>query len=592
MGVMQKFRSGTSAILWLLIVSFGLIWVLSDVNFFDAVTQGPTALGSVNGDKITIEEYNSRVQYYVNTFSQQTGGNVTPEQRAFYESQAWEELVTSKLLEQKMDELGITVTDQELEDMVFGENPDPFILQQFAGPDGQIDQNVLNQALAAEENTQIWILIETQLRQNKRQQKFNNFLTAGLQVTETEIEELYVSENTLADVNYIRFPYADVSESEIVVSDSDVQAYYRANQNKFERDASYRFEYVSYSTLPNAADTARTEQEVSDLRASFASAENDSIFVGLNQSTTFYSSAFVAKEDVREEFKPVLDIKDGEVTDIITTGGTVNIIKRVDSNRNEVKFVVFSRDIVADQFDTINPQFEEADDFQFYADERNSVTDEAASRSLTTRSGFATEGNSFISGLGSSQQVLNFLEQSDVGDISPVFELQSEFIVVQVTEETPKGVQPLEDVRTQVETFVRIEKRQQLAKQNAEQFLQSASNLEALAQASGKEITEAPNQRMNATVLTGAGREPEVLGSVFSLNEGQLSQPIIGSNGVFVAALSNKRVADIELLDVATRDQLRGQIEQQKNSAYLSVWLEQLKSEASIKDNRSRLLTR
>ena len=592
MGVMQKFRNGTSFVLWLLIVSFGLIWVLSDVNFFDAISQGPRALGSVNGESITIEEYNSRIQYYVNTFSQQTGGSVTDEQRAFYESQAWEELVTAKLLEQKMDQLGITVTDQELLDMVLGPNPDPFIVQQFAGPDGTIDQAVLNQALAAEENSQIWVLIESQLRQNRRQQKLNNFITAGLQTTEAEIEELYMQENTLADVRFIRFPYADVAESEITVTDADVQQYYRENQKQFEREESYRFQYVSFSTLPNAADTARTIDNVSNLRERFAAAEDDSAFVVQNNSTTFYSSAFVAKEDIRDEFKPVLDVEEGEVTEVILTGGRVNIIKKVDENRNEVKFVVFSEDIVADQFDTINPKFDEADDFQFFADERNSIADEAEQRGFTTNSAFATKGNSFISGLGSSQQVLNFLEQGSVGDISSVYELQSEFVVVQMTEKTPKGVRPLDEVRPQIETFVRIEKRQQAAKDMAEGFMASASTLDALAEASGKEITDAPNQRMSATVLTGAGREPEVLGAVFTLQEGQLSQPIIGSNGVFVAALTNKRDADVSLLDIATRDQLRGQIEQRKNSAYLGVWLEQLKEEASITDNRSRLLTR
>ena len=71
MGVMEKMRNSTSAILWLLIVSFGLLWVLSDVDFFGAIQAGPNALGSVNGEKITNEEYQQRVQYYTTAYSQQ-----------------------------------------------------------------------------------------------------------------------------------------------------------------------------------------------------------------------------------------------------------------------------------------------------------------------------------------------------------------------------------------------------------------------------------------------------------------------------------------------------------------------------------------
>jgi len=590
MGVMQKMRNSTASILWLLIISFGILWVLSDVNFFEAVQQGPRSLGVVNGEPISLEEYNSRIQYYTNQYTQQTGNAMTAEQRALYESQAWEELVNTKLISQKMEELGITVTDQELVDMVTGPNPDPFIQQQFGRQDGSIDRAALNQALQAPENSEIWLLIENQLRQKRRQEKLNNFITAGLQVSDEEIEELYIENNTLADINYVRFPYAEVEETNIDVTDEDLRSYYRENSEDFEREENYRFNYVSFSTLPTKQDTVRTFERLRELRDDFAQAENDSTFLVFNESDTPYRNSYVPEDEIREEFKVVTDLEDGEVSEIIQTGGRLNLLKKIDENSEGINFLTYSQDIEADQFDTIDKRAEQADDYYFYATEESSFEEEAEQRGLEIKEAFATKGNTFIAGLGSSQQVMNFLEKADEGDVSEPFELPSQFVVVKVTEITPKGTQPFEEVKPQIENVVTQLKRKQAAVDHVQQKLNTVTSLQELAEALGKEVQTASNIRMSSTVLTGTGREPKVIGAAFGLEEGERSAPIEGNSGVFVVQTENLRTPDISSLNATNRDLLKRQIEQRKNSSYLSVWLEQLKEQADIIDNRDRLL--
>jgi len=590
MGVMQKMRNSTASILWLLIISFGILWVLSDVNFFEAVQQGPRSLGVVNGEPISLEEYNSRIQYYTNQYTQQTGNAMTAEQRALYESQAWEELVNTKLISQKMEELGITVTDQELVDMVTGPNPDPFIQQQFGRQDGSIDRAALNQALQAPENSEIWLLIENQLRQKRRQEKLNNFITAGLQVSDEEIEELYIENNTLADINYVRFPYAEVEETNIDVTDEDLRSYYRENSEDFEREENYRFNYVSFSTLPTKQDTVRTFERLRELRDDFAQAENDSTFLVFNESDTPYRNSYVPEDEIREEFKVVTDLEDGEVSEIIQTGGRLNLLKKIDENSEGINFLTYSQDIEADQFDTIDKRAEQADDYYFYATEESSFEEEAEQRGLEIKEAFATKGNTFIAGLGSSQQVMNFLEKADEGDVSEPFELPSQFVVVKVTEITRKGTQPFEEVKPQIENVVTQLKRKQAAVDHVQQKLNTVTSLQELAEAVGKEVQTASNIRMSSTVLTGTGREPKVIGAAFGLEEGERSAPIEGNSGVFVVQTENLRTPDISSLNATNRDLLKRQIEQRKNSSYLSVWLEQLKEQADIIDNRDRLL--
>ena len=308
MGLMETLRNGTKYIVIILIISFGLIWVLADVDFFGAMQAGPNNLGQVNGDDISLQEYNQRVQYYNNLYVQQTGNSMTPEVTAIYEQQVWDELVNSRLIEQKMDELGITVTDTELLDMVYGDNPDPIIVQNFSREDGSIDRATIDQVLTNPDFSQQAIALDLQLRQKRRQEKLTNYIAAGVQVTNEQVEDEFMKQNSFADVSYVRFPFADITDEEISVTDSDIREYYNANKEQYKREESYRASVVKFSYLPTADDTTTIFQEVEELRSDFANAESDSLFLNRQQSSTPYSATFIDKDDVREEYRAVLDL--------------------------------------------------------------------------------------------------------------------------------------------------------------------------------------------------------------------------------------------------------------------------------------------
>jgi peptidyl-prolyl cis-trans isomerase D len=589
MGVMEKMRNSTGVILWVLIGSFGLLWVLSDVNFFDAMQAGPSSLGSVNGDKISNEEYQSRIQYYSNAYSQQTGNSLTPEMRAFYETQVWNELVNSRLLRQKMDDLGITVSDQEVLDMVYGDNPAPVIRQNFTREDGTIDRAAVQQVLSSSEFSQQAVALEMQLREQRRQQKLNNYISAGLQVTEGEVEREFVKNNSTANVNYIRFPYSEVTEQQLEISDAELREYYNKNRERYSRDESYRIQYVTFSKLPTASDTAQIVEDIRELKTPFANTENDSLFLARQGSSTQYQNAFVSEDDIREEYTPVLDLEVGEVSDVILTSNQAAILKKTAQQGNEVKFQIMSYNIQALP-STIDEANEAATDFEFFASEESSFDEEAETRGMQIKEAFATKGNDFISGLGSSKQIMNFLETADEGDISNALELSSDFVVLRVEEITPEGYRPFEEVKSQVETLVKVERRKELTVEKVEGLLAQNQTLSALAESTNKEIRNEDNLRASATVLPGAGREPRVVGAIFALDEGETSGVIAGNSAAFVVELISKMEADLANLTPDQRQTIRQRLEQQKTQEFTSIWLEQLREAADIVDNRSRLL--
>ena len=588
MGVMTKFRDNTGIILWILIGSFGLLWVVMDVFDPNALMMGPRTLGSVNGEAISYEEYNGRVQYYSNAYSQQTGQSMNSELRAAYESQVWEEIVSAKLLEQKMDELGITVTDDELLDMVYGENPDPLIRQYFQREDGTIDPFMVQNVLSDEQYSQEAIAIELQLRQKRRQEKLSNYITSGLQVTQTEIEREFVWRNTFAELEYLRFPYSDVNESTIQIPDMNLYSYYNSNKELYTQEKSYRANYVRFSTLPTSEDSTIIREELENLRTDFAIAESDSVFLVMQQSSTPFNGVLVDKDELREEYEAVLSVAVGEVTEVLDLGTSAAIIKNISEDKNKIRFAVMSR-IYEALPATLNDAGEKADEFQYFAEE-NDFVEEANRAELSVGSIFATDGNTFVSGLGNSQQVLDFLSRSDVGDISAPIELSNELVVLQLIEVTEEGFRPFEDVRSQLESAVRIEKRKEVLQAQIQEWLTQHNDMISLSEATGKSIESVVNVSANSTVLKGAGREPEVIGYAFSMDVDERSGPIAGESAVYVLHLINKTKPNLAATTPDTFENIRQQLEQELNNEYLSVWILQLKDEADIIDNRFVLL--
>ena len=687
MGLMQKLRAGTKYIIWILILSFGLLWVLADTQVFDAMMAGPRNMGEVNRDPVSWAEFNQRINLYTEQYRERTGASPDSEIRAQYEEMAWEQLVVDKILKQKMQDMGIMVTDSELMDMVTGENPDPFIRQQFTREDGTIDRVALQNAIEAPENREIWIMIEQQLREQRRQQKLNQFVESSLRVSEFEVRQHYKRQNSRASFQFVRFPFSDIPSDEIEVSDSEIRSFYRNNEHRFQRNKTWRFSYVTFSIAPTEADTMRTLDYLAGLRNDFRLAENVERFLSDHFSETSYIENFMKPSEVRFEHLKAFELDVDEVSEpyihnnrahmvrlleerpadqtyvrvrqlrltdsdagrelaeeligrarggesfaalaesysthsqSARRGGDLGYIERddkpaakanaifaastgsvigplagddglflfeiVDRTSRDIRFADLSQDFEPDPFETVQRLANEAEDFQYFA-HSDGFFNEAERSGYNVQEAVATEGTPFISGLGQSRIILNELPHMRRGNISDVIETEEMFIVFRVDEVIPEGTRPLDEVRAQVESLVREQKRKELMTQRVSGMLDGVASLEELAETSGKSIQSAERIRLSAATIPGAGREPKVVGAAFSLSEGQLSPVITGSSAAFVMVVESRTMADPAAMTTAERRQIREELQQQKNTLFGSVWVERLKADADIRDFRTQ----
>lgn len=692
MGLMEKFRASTKYILWVLIFSFVILWSLADTQVFDSLMAGPRSLGTVNGEPISFEEYNQTVNNYMQNYQFQTGESASAELRSYYEELAWDNLVMQKILKGELDRLGIKVTDEEIVEMITGPNPAPFIAQQFTREDGTIDRVALQQAIEAPENAQIWVNIENQLREQVAMEKLNRYISNAVKVSDVEVNNEYVNQNSTANARFIRFPYSEIADSAVTVTESDLRSYLNKNADRYKQEKSYRFRYVTFSKQATTEDSARIYREIENLREQFRVSTNDSLFLIDNLSTTPYNSTYRARNMVQDEYSVVFDMQNGDVSQVIETSGRVTLIKKIDSRAGdrmsrisqiqlpfsetnkdevatrareiaqqlrsggdfaqiattnsadfssntsggdigfvknsdrpealanavanaainaivgptehegsfyiqkvtaretqEVKFAEMSLNVEADPFGTIDKQARAADDFSFYARE-DGFEAEANRRNLTFQEAFATEGNPFISGLGQSRVVMNYLMRSKAGDVSDAIDMDSQFIVVEVTEVIPAGTRPMDDIRAQLETLVRNEKRKEMMLARVKEQTSGQTSLDAIASSTSRNVQVANDVRLSAFTLPGAGREPMIVGAVFSLAQGTMSAPIAGESAVYLVEVVDRNMADPSAMSADERTAIRTRIEQTRNATFQQSWIEELKNKAKIEDFRTRVL--
>ncbi|HKJ47817.1 MAG TPA: hypothetical protein VJ973_01940, partial [Christiangramia sp.] len=110
------------------------------------------------------------------------------------------------------------------------------------------------------------------------------------------------------------------------------------------------------------------------------------------------------------------------------------------------------------------------------------------------------------------------------------------------------------------------------------------STLQEIASNQGVSVQTADAVNLSSPTLAGAGEEPEVVGAVFSLETGKVSEPIAGEKGVYVAELVSK-------FEAPAMDSYKGFAQQEsaaRRAQAGSRVFEALKKKADIEDNRSR----
>jgi len=245
-------------------------------------------VGTIDGEEINIDEFGPKVEQSLAQFKAQYGGSVNPQMQAMAVDNVWQGEIAGVILKKEYARLGLTVSGDEMGDLVKGDNPSPLIVQYFGNPQtGQVDKaqviRTLKEGLKNPQMAQQINMLEAEIERQALQQKYTNLIRNSVYVTTLEANDEYQNRNKLANFKYVGLEYASVPDQDVKLSESDYSDYYNDNKQRFNNQTETRtFEYVSFSISPTKQDSAAVKAQVEKLANDFRTATNDSLFAAVN----------------------------------------------------------------------------------------------------------------------------------------------------------------------------------------------------------------------------------------------------------------------------------------------------------------------
>lgn len=605
MGVMNKMRDNMAGIMIFLVVVFVLTMSVGGLVGGADITDllggnSPNAFTLVNGEELSRESFMRSLQNERDNFRQRNGIEPSNEQMLQITDQVWETMVTQILIRQEVEEQGISVSSDELK-YFFTENVHPSVRQYFITESGEFDYNAYQEAVNSPEAGNFFAAMRQQVAAIVPVEKLQQKIISTTQVSEAEVRSEYTRNHIDYDLDYIFVKSALWKNDEVEVSDAEIQIYYNENIADFQKDETRILKMVSTQVTATGSDTTRALNLIGDIKddilagASFESmaqihsegpSGSNGGYLGWfgkgKMAPAFEEAAFAA---------PV-----GKVIGPVLTQFGYHLIKVEASRKQAGAPEVEARHILIEvrpSETTRDRVRRELKNLEFLADE---IGFDRAVDSLgmqTTTSNRLRQQDSFVSGLGSFQSAVRFAYLSEAGMHSKVMQNETAFAIFFLSEIDLAGDLPLDQAKASINRKLYNNKKQALATEAADGLLaelNANSNWKSLKLAGrdGLVYLEVPSTKGNSTIQ-GLGRYDEVFGFLELADAGTVSPVFSSPRGAIVVRLNAR--SDFDEQDYAAQyDLMYHTLTQNRQAEVWNQYLESLKENAEVVDNRLRLL--
>ncbi|MCM1028516.1 MAG: SurA N-terminal domain-containing protein [Pseudoflavonifractor sp.] len=274
MATLEKIRS--KSVLLLIIIGGALLaFIIGD--FFTSgrtLFGSPTTVAKIDGQSIEIDAFQNRVQQMSNQL-QQNGQKMDG---AVIQQQVLSQMVQEALFNKEAENLGLTVTDSELADALFGANSQyaDMYVQQMTG--GQLQSAAqLNEIVSGSDQyanvdpemmsnlSALWKGIEENWAQMLLQQKFNNLFLGTLQANDLDAKHSWIDNTDNRNVAFVSKSYSSLADDDYPISDDDIRNQWAKNKESYRLDEPTRaISYIAVAINPSQDDLAAAETQVED----------------------------------------------------------------------------------------------------------------------------------------------------------------------------------------------------------------------------------------------------------------------------------------------------------------------------------------
>jgi len=265
-----------------------------------------------------------------------------------------------------------------------------------------------------------------------------------------------------------------------------------------------------------------------------------------------------------------------------------HIIKVSGRDNREIKIATLSMRIKASP-QTIDQIHRDAQDFAYLAgDEGFEKSAELSNYQVRETPDFTKTG--FIPGIGVNEILMNFAFSKKLNTVSDPMTVSGGVAVFKISSVNEEGIRPLEEVKELARSKVIRQKKMDLLKKEAEEFvrqLQPGDNLLAKAQGLKNTTSQSTGSFRPTDAPLGVGRDMSFLGTLLAMNVGEVSKPFEGLRGYYVTRLLARSEFDSTRY-AQESTLLRNQILEEKRNRVTQDWLTSLRDKAEIEDFRER----
>lgn len=612
---------------WIIKIVLGIIvvvFVFWGVGSYRAQKGNRVAI--VNGQTIALEEYRSAYEQLKEQYRRQFGNALDQKllKTLGLKKQALDQLINRRLVLQEANRLNLHITKEELIRAIrtlaaFQEN-------------GHFDPRRYQRLLAANRMTPE--IFEEKMKDDLLAEKLQGFILGSIKVSDaealetfkwreekvsleyvvfkpssykdvkvtTEEVESYFSENEKAyeippkvKAGYLRFGFKEL-ESQVDVSEDEISQHFEINKKTYATPKKVRARHILFKVDPGAtqeeldearnkaqlvleevksgADFSKLAQEYSDDPGSKSKGGDLGFFAGDRMVKPFADAAFA--------------MKSGEISELVATRFGWHIIKVEDVQEakepalSEVKDRIRSKLVTEGARTHAYDQAEEMYDASYGAGRLSDVAKAHGTEMLETD--FFPRGD-LVKGI---KQARKFAEVAfDLGDdeVSEPLELADGYYILEVIGKKEAAIPELGSVEEKVRKDLIGVRQDELAKKEAENFLQAIRN--------GNEFeAEAKRLKLEAKTtdlfkrfgsIPGIGSEREIMDVAFLLSPSKpIPEAVIkGRQGYYVIRLKDRQDADPKEFE-DRKAEVKSGIISQKRQKLMEEWFAQLRRQSEI----------
>jgi peptidyl-prolyl cis-trans isomerase D len=297
MATLQKIRT-QGGLLVAIVIGLALVaFILGDLfqSGSSMFTGGRTEVGSIKGETIQYPDYQRKVEELAEIYRSNTGQSQLDEETwVQVREQTWETMVREKVMGDVYDNLGLTISQDEMFDMLQGNNIHPIVQQIFTNPNtGEFERSAVVNFIrnlefgVSPEQRNYWLYLERQILNERLQAKYNNLISKALYVTNDEAQYSLEGRNRNVSFEYIALNYNLVADTAVKATDKELRDYYAANKDEFKEEKSRQIEYITFEVVPSSSDFSSSEKWINEIREDFSVATDNVQFVTSNSDTGF-----------------------------------------------------------------------------------------------------------------------------------------------------------------------------------------------------------------------------------------------------------------------------------------------------------------